>query len=290
LRRGIMKDIAYISGQFVEQSDAKVSIEDRGFQFGDGIYEVIKLYDGKLFKADEHFKRLLNSADLIRLKVKHTLEELKEIALKVIDKNINNQSGSLYIQVTRGVSPRNHSFNPDLDPTIIMYLLPPQPFPEELWESGVNAVTLLDTRWSYCNIKTTNLLPNILANQEAKDQGAFEGFFVSPDNIVIEGTSSNVFIVKDGIVITHPITNKLLSGITREIVLELAEESFEAKEETYTVEELYDADEVFITSTTKEVLGVIEIDGRKINDGKIGPITRRLHSSYRKYRENIDNF
>ncbi|OCL25495.1 D-amino-acid transaminase [Orenia metallireducens] len=285
-----MNNVAYISGQFVEQSNAKVSIEDRGFQFGDGIYEVIKLYNGKLFKADEHFKRLLSSADLIRLKVKHTLEELKEIALEVIDKNTDNQSGSLYIQVTRGVSPRNHSFNLDLDPTIIMYLLPPQPFPEELWQSGVNAVTLLDTRWSYCNIKTTNLLPNILANQEAKDQGAFEGFFVSPDNVVIEGTSSNVFIIKDGVVMTHPITNKLLSGITREVVLELAKEDFEAKEITFTVEELYDADEVFLTSTTKEVLGVIEVDGRKIHDGKIGPITRKLHSSYRNYIEDINNF
>ncbi|WP_018248021.1 D-amino-acid transaminase [Orenia marismortui] len=285
-----MGNIAYVSGEFIELDDAKVSIQDRGFQFGDSIYEVIKLYDGKLFKADEHFSRLLNSAEMIRLNLEYNLEDLKKIALEVVDKNTDNQSGSLYIQVTRGIAPRNHSFDFDLKSTVIMYLLPPQPFPSELWESGVNAVTLPDTRWSYCNIKTTNLLPNILANQAAKEEGAFEGVFISDDNIVIEGTSSNIFIVKDGRVITHPINKKLLSGITREIVLELAEENFDVEEKIFTLEELYNADEVFITSTTKEVLAVVEIDDKVINQAKVGKITKELHNLYREYKQDLNNF
>ncbi|WP_027338945.1 D-amino-acid transaminase [Halonatronum saccharophilum] len=285
-----MKEIAYISGDFVELDKASISLEDRGFQFGDGVYEVIKLYDGILFKGEEHFKRLINSAELIRINLDYSVEDLKEIAFEVIKRSDKNKSGSLYIQVTRGVAPRDHNFSYTLEPTLVMYLLPPKSLPNEIREKGVSVVTLVDNRWGCCNIKTINLLPNILASQEASEKGAFEGIFISDNDIVLEGTGSNIFIVKDGVIITHPVTNKILSGITREIVFELARERFSAVEDPFSLEDLYNADEVFITSTTKEVLGVVEVDGKKIGDGVVGDVTKELNVLYREYKSNPDNF
>ncbi len=284
-----MNNTVYLNEEFVALNEAKISIQDRGFQFGDGIYEVIKLYQGRLFKGDRHLERLKDSAAIIKLNLNYSIEDLKRIAYQVIEKNSNYQSGNLYIQITRGVSNRSHSFSYDLDSTVIMYLLPARIFPEELWKSGVNAITLADTRWSYCNIKTTNLLPNTLGKQAAKDAGAYEGIFVSQNHTVREGTSSNIFIVKDERIITHPANQQILSGITREIILELAEDKYQVERRSFSVTELYQADEVFITSTTKEVLSIIEIDGEKIAAGQIGDITKDLHNKYRDYKDKFIN-
>jgi D-alanine transaminase len=287
-----MSNIAYVDGEFVELEEATVSIEDRGFQFGDSIYEIVKLYNGKLFKIDKHLERLFNSAQQIRLDLDYDLADLRKIAQQVLAKNETSerrQEGGLYIQITRGVEPRSHGFSHDLEPTVVMYLLPAKKMKAEIREQGVTAITMPEERWQHCNIKTTNLLPNILTSQRAKDQGADEGIFVTEEGVVTEGTSSSVFIVKDNQVLTHPEDGEILPGITRELVLELAPEQFVVKEETFSLKELYQADELFITSTPKEVLGVIEVDSEKIGSGKVGPVTKEIHKLYQNYIEDFKN-
>ncbi|MGM0369460.1 MAG: D-amino-acid transaminase [Bacillota bacterium] len=287
-----MTNIAYVDGEFVELKEATVSIEDRGFQFGDSIYEIVKLYNGKLFKIDKHLERLFNSAQQIRLDLDYDLADLRKIAQQVLAKNETSkrrQEGGLYIQITRGVAPRNHGFSNDLEPTVVMYLLPAKKMESEIREQGVTAITMPEQRWQHCNIKTTNLLPNILTSQRAKDQGADEGIFVTEEGVVTEGTSSSVFIVKDNQVLTHPEDGEILPGITRELVLELAPEQFIVKEETFSLKELYQADELFITSTPKEVLGVIEVDDEEIGSGKVGPVTKEIHKLYQNYIEDFKN-
>ncbi len=284
-----MTDIAYINGEFTAKENAAVSIEDRGFQFGDSIYEVIKLYDGKLFKLKDHLQRLLASAEQIKLDFGCDLTDLQDIIERLMEKNEGNDkltSGSLYIQITRGAAPRSHSFSPKLSPTVIMYFLPPNSsLSSDRRQKGVQVITLPDKRWDYCSIKTTNLLPNILGRQQAKEAGAYEGLFVNDDEIVTEGTSSNVFIVQDGVIKTHPLTDDILGGITRQVVLKLARSKFPVREEKFTAQDLHQADEVFLTSTTKEVLGVVKVDDQEIKEGQVGEITWELYTMYREYIE-----
>ena len=283
-----MSNIAYVNGEFVELEEATVSIEDRGFQFGDSIYEIIKLYNGKLFKLEDHIQRLFNSAHQIRLDLDYSKEELKELAQQVLEANEDSErkeEGGLYIQITRGAAPRSHGFSSDLEPTVIMYLLPAKKIKPKVREKGVTAITMPEQRWQHCNIKTNNLLPNILTSQRAKSQGADEGIFVTEEGMVTEGTSSNVFIVKNDKVLTHPADGEILPGITRELVLELAADKFNVQEKKFSLKELYQAEEVFITSTPKEVLGVIEVDDKKIADGEVGTVTKEIHDLYKNHIE-----
>ena len=285
-----MSNIAYVNGDFVKLEDAVVSIEDRGFQFGDSIYEIVKLYNGKLFKLDEHMQRLFNSAKQIRLNLDYSKEELKELAQQLLEKNEGSErraEGGLYIQITRGRAPRSHGFSDDLEPTVVMYLLPAKKIEAKVREAGVTAITMPEQRWQHCNIKTNNLLPNILTSQRAKEEGADEGIFVTEEGIVTEGTSSNVFIVKGGQVLTHPADGEILPGITRELVLELAADKFDLEEKKFNLQDLYQADELFITSTPKEVLGVIEVDDKVIGDGEVGAVTKEIHKLYQKHIEDF---
>ena len=283
-----MNDLAYVNGEFTALEEATVSIRDRGFQFGDSIYEVIKLYNGKLFKLEEHLQRLFKSAQQIRLDLEYSISDLKEIINQVLAKNKSSsrrKEGGLYIQITRGSASRSHSCDDDLEPTIIMYLLPAKKIASQVRKKGITAITMPEKRWQHCNIKTTNLLPNILTSQQAKDNGADEGIFVTEVGIVTEGTSSNVFIVKDNQIYTHPDDGEILPGITRELVLELTANKFDVKEEKFDLNSLYQADEVFITNTPKEVLGVIEVNEQKIAQGQVGTITKRIHQLYKKHIE-----
>ncbi|AGB40364.1 D-amino acid aminotransferase [Halobacteroides halobius DSM 5150] len=280
-----MENLAYVNGEFMELRQAKISIEDRGFQFGDGIYEVIKLYQGRLFKLEEHLERLLTSATSINLNLDYTVNELKELCQEVLSCNRTNprsKSGSLYLQVTRGEAPRSHSYHDGIETTLIAYLLPAKSISNQLREKGVSVITIPDKRWGYCNIKTINLLPNILGKQQAKKAGVYEAVFVD-DNKVTEGTSSNIFIVKNGMILTHPANENILGGITRQVVLKLARNRFKVKEKPFTACDLYQAEEVFITSTTKEVLGVTKVDDKEINGGQIGRVTTKLHKDYKEY-------
>ena len=232
---------------------------------------------------------MLSGIKKIDINLDYNIKELKEICQKVVAKNEKNtkvESGSLYIQITRGEAPRSHGFASDLKPTIVMYLLPAKNLDEQLRKEGAKAITVPDQRLDLCNLKSTNLLPNILSKQAAKQKNVTEAILVDEEDIVTEGSSSNVFIVKDGIIKTHPATKSILGGITRDLVLALATNKFSVVAEKFTLKDLYQADEVFITSTTKEVLSVVEVDNKSISNGQIGEITKELYNDYQDYIAN----
>lgn len=265
------------NGEFKRKSDIHIEVEDRGYQFGDGIYEVIRVYNGKLFAADMHLNRLMDSAKLIMINVPFTVAEIKENMKELIAKE-NLKSGIVYMQLTRGVSPRNHAFPIDeVDPVFIAYT---KELPNTGMKPGVKAVTVEDIRWLRCNIKSLNLLGNILAKQQAVEAGCEEAI-QHRDGTVTEGSSSNVAIIVKGTLKTHPATNLILNGITRQILLRLCNDNgISYVEESFTISDMMDADEVFYTSTSVEVTPITTIDGQTISDGKTGRITAHLQSLF----------
>lgn len=274
----------FINGEFVNEEDAKVSYEDRGYVFGDGIYEYIRAYDGKLFTVKEHFERFLRSAEEIGLDLNYTIEELIELVRRLLKEN-NVVNGGIYIQATRGAAPRNHSFpTPPVKP-VIMAFTKSYDRPYEELEQGVYAITTEDIRWLRCDIKSLNLLGNVLAKEYAVKYNAGEAIQHRGD-IVTEGASSNVYAIKDGAIYTHPVNNYILNGITRKVIKWISEdEDIPFKEETFTVEFLKNADEVIVSSTSAEVTPVVKIDGEQVGDGKVGPVTRQLQEGFNKYIE-----
>lgn len=269
-----------LNGEITLKSDIRVDLDDRGYQFGDGIYEVIRVYNGKLFTSREHLNRLMVSAESIALKLPFTVEEIETQLKQLIQEN-GLTDGTIYMQFSRGVSPRNHAFPiPAVDPVYVAYTKPVG-YPSEIAETGVKAILTEDIRWLRCDIKSLNLLANILAKQKAADAGCFEAL-QHRDGIVTEGSSSNISIVVDGMVKTHPATNLILNGISRQVMLGLCKDhEIPFKEETYTVDELLNADEVFMTSTTVEVIPIIEMDGKAVGNGTPGQVTRRIQQLFR---------
>ena len=219
----------FINGEFIDQNEAKVSYEDRGYVFGDGIYEYIRAYDGKLFTVTEHFERFIRSASEIQLDLGYTVEELIDVVRELLKVN-NIQNGGIYIQATRGVAPRNHSFpTPEVKP-VIMAFAKSYDRPYDDLENGINAATGLR-----CDIKSLNLLGNVLAKEYAVKYNAGEEFNI--EETVTEGASSNVYAIKDGAIYTHPVNNYILNGITRKVIKWISEdEDIPFKEETFTVE------------------------------------------------------
>lgn len=264
-----------INKEIIDREDTSVDIEDRGYQFGDGVYEVVRVYEGEVYELDSHVKRLFRSAKEIDLTLEYTIEELKNAIEKVIAEN-DVEDGGVYFQVTRGVAPRKHNYDRTVKSHLIAY---PLYFtrPKEKQETGVTAITVEDLRWLRCDIKSLNLLYNVMMKQKANDNDAFEGIFLR-DGIVTEGTSTNVFIIKDGVYKTHPVNNMILNGITRQRILKLLKENdLDVKEVEFTKDELFEADEVFITSTTSEVMPICEIDDKKINNGQVGEKTKEIY-------------
>lgn len=268
------------NGMLTERSQICMDIEDRGYQFGDGVYEVIRVYNGKLFTEDEHLQRLIKSAASIQIKLPYSIVEMKKQLFKLVEEN-KLTFGIVYLQVTRGVSPRNHLFpQPDTIPVYLAYTRE-LPIPSSDMEKGVTAITVEDIRWLRCDIKSLNLLPNLLAKQKASEYGCFEAL-QHRSGTITEGSSSNISIVVNGIIKTHPATNLILNGITRKLILEISKKSgLEMKEEAFSVDELLNADEVFLTGTTTEVMPVIEIDNRTIGNGKPGTVTKQLQSLFK---------
>ncbi|WP_409302261.1 D-amino-acid transaminase [Peribacillus sp. SCS-155] len=268
-----------LNGKLVAQTEIKVDFEDRGYQFGDGIYEVIRVYNGQLFTAEEHLKRLMDSAKHIFLSVPYSASEINEQLQELVKAN-SLESGIIYLQITRGVSPRNHAFpNPSVD---CMYIAKTKAVPRSTAnaDTGVNAITTEDIRWLRCDIKSLNLLGNILAKQKAAEAGCFEAI-QHRDGTVTEGSSSNVSIVSGGKIITHPANNLILNGISRQVMLHLcASNDIPVEEREFTVDELMNAEEVFLTGTTIEVLPIIKIDGTVIGDGQPGQITQKLQELF----------
>ena len=269
----------FLNGQFIERTLAKVDIEDRGNVFGDGIYEVIRVYKGQPFTLEEHLQRIMQSGEKIRLNIPYDTEQMSTIIKQLISEN-SLDLGIVYVQITRGATSRQHAFPGDDVPATFFAYTKPLKRPSEQHNNGVKAKTEEDIRWLKCDIKSLNLLGNILAKQNAVHNGCFEAIFVR-DGFVTEGSSSNIHIVKNGIVKTHPANNLILNGITRLVMLKQCEKiNIEVEESPFTEIELLAADEVFLTSTTSEIIPIVEVDGQKIGNGIVGPMTKKLQQSF----------
>lgn len=273
----ILSIILY-NDSFIPREQGKVDMEDRGYQFGDGIYEAIRVYGGQLFLSDWHMDRLERSARELRLRLPYGRDHLIDNLHRLIEKN-QLDDGFIYFQITRGSAPRQHRF-PDKSESVLTGKATAAPRAESLHPDGIKAVFAEDIRWLRCDIKTLNLLGNVLAKQKAFESGA-EGAILHRGEVVTEGSSSNVFIVKDGRLMTHPADHYILNGITRRFVLKLAKRlSIPVDERLYTTDELFAADEVFFTNTGAEVGPVIQVDDRLVADGKPGPLTKRLMEAF----------
>lgn len=271
-----MEGIGYVDGAFMPLETAKVSIEDRGFQFGDGVYEVIKAYNGIPFAEEAHLDRLERSANMLDLALPKNRRELEELIHDAI-RRCGFQDALVYLQITRGCAPRVHAFPDNVKPTLVLTVRRARPIPKELHEYGTSAIVTPDERWLRCDIKSICLLPNVLAKEKASRAGAFEAILARDDGRITEGTTSNVFIVKSGRLCTAPEGNWILSGVTRAVVLKLARrEGMTVVEDFFGPEILMSADEVFITNTSIEVMPVVAVDRQPIGDGQPGMVTRRL--------------
>jgi D-alanine transaminase len=277
-----MPDIGFVNGRFMPLEEATVPVEDRGFQFADGIYEVIRTYHGTPFQLEAHLARLERSAQAIELPRPWTTQRWAEYVREGITQGGYPES-KVYLQLTRGTAPRDHVFPPSAKPTAVMTVREMKPTDPALQSSGVAVMTMDDWRWARCDIKSVNLLPNVMARQQAKQAGAFEAVFLRKGQVT-EGAVSNVLVVKAGRVLTAPEGELILSGVTRTLVLDLArKEGLPVEERFVSREELFQADEVFLTGTTVEVMPVIRVDGKPVGTGKPGPVTQRLQAAFRRF-------
>ena len=276
-----MPELAYLNGEFLPIDKALVPIEDRGYQFGDAVYEFIASYNGRLFYLEEHLDRLDRSLKGLFFPPV-SRETILKAVLTLFEKAEIERAG-IYIQVSRGVSPRNHAFPDDVHPQIVMTIREVEEKQPELRKNGAAAITVEDFRWGRCDLKTVQLLPNVLAKQKALAAGVFDAIFVSSEGVVREATSSNICIVADGTVITHPLTPQILPGITRMVVIDLCRElDIPVSERFFKTDALYGAEEAFLTGTVTEVLPIVTIDGHRIGDGQVGPVTTRLFEALRQ--------
>ncbi|MBB6673166.1 D-amino-acid transaminase [Cohnella nanjingensis] len=273
-----MSPIYWYDNQFLPAEAVRVSPQDRGYYFGDGVYEVYRVYGGRLFETGLHYERLARSAAGVKLALPFGEAELEGVLTELVLRN-EVREGTVYLQITRGVAPRNHLFPADAQPMAMAYCNEVAR-PVTTMEAGIKTITLEDTRWLHCDYKTLNLLANVLAKQEAAERGAGDAILRRGD-IVTESSASNVMIVKDGRILTHPANNLILHGVTRAVSLRLARaEDIRAEERPFTVDELLAADEAFVTGTTVEVTPIVSVDGRPIGSGEPGPVTRRLQRAF----------
>ncbi len=275
--------VAHFNGQLLPLDRIRISPLDRGFIFGDGVYEVIPVYDGVALRARAHFERLQRSMDAIRLRNPHSVEEWLALTGELLAHHPGNQS--VYIQVTRGApANRDHVMPQDLAPTVFMMCQPLASPSKEAVDNGVACITARDFRWEKCHIKSTSLLGNVMARQLAADAGASETILLR-GGFVTEASSSNVFVVKDGRVAAPPQDNLILFGITYDLLVRLAAEGAIALDILPVAEsQLRAADEIWLSSSTKEVLAVTSLDGRPVGNGKPGPVFRRMHALYQDYK------
>ena len=274
------EQLVYFNGAVVPMSQAHVGVEDRGFQFADGIYEVIRCYNGRTFTLREHMERLHRSADGIGLSLSMKVEEIGRAVTEFVPRT-GVRDGTIYLQATRGVAPRNHLFPKDAGSTLLFYAKPLPPANEPGQGEGVKLLAVADDRWRRCWIKSIGLIGHILAKNEAAAKGYDEAAFVERD-LVSECSSSNLFAVLGGKLVTHPVGSKVLPGITRLVVLQCAEQlGITVEERELRVEEVIRADELFITSTTREIAWVARWNDRYIGQAKCGPVTIKLHRAVR---------
>jgi D-alanine transaminase len=279
--------LAYLNGEFLPLAEARVSAMDRGFLFGDGVYEVIPVYSRKPFRIDEHLARLQNTLAGIRLANPHTADEWKSLIGRIVAEAAWDDQ-SVYLQVTRGpMEKRNHAFPPVVAPTVFIMTEALVTPPPELRATGISAVSAADFRWLHCDFKATSLLANCLLRQVAVDAGCAETVLLR-DGFLTEGAASNIFAVKNGRLLA-PIKNHLmLPGITYDVVLELAAaHALPHEVRDITEAEVRDADELWMTSSTKEVLAIVTLDGRPIANGRPGPIFAKMYDWYQQFKQDV---
>lgn len=272
--------IVYLNGQFLPRADARLSVDERGFFFGDGVYEVTRAVRGGLFEWERHATRLARGLRELRLDCPHDMDTLRELQLRLLAENrLGDGEATVYLQVTRGAAPRTHRFPPaGTAPTIFLSASGFTP-PDDRRATGVAAVTYPDYRWSRCDLKTVNLLPAVMANQYAHDHGAFEALFIR-DTALTEGSHTNVFGVLDGVLRTYPNSNYVLPGVTRDVVVELARElGIPVSETPIFRHEIPGLEECFLTGTTSDVMPIVSIDGAPVGGGRPGPVAKRLHAA-----------
>ena len=281
-----MNEIAHFNGQLMPLDQVRISPLDRGFIFGDGVYEVIPVYNGAMLRGREHFERLQRSMDEIGLANPHTVEEWLRLTDELLQHHPGNQS--VYIQVTRGApEKRDHVVPKGLAPTVFMMCYPLASPSREQVEGGVKCVTSRDFRWEKCHIKSTSLLGNVLARQISADAGATETILLR-DGMLTEASASNVFVVKNGAVAAPPRDNLILLGITYDLLVRLAAEGLIKLEiRPITEAELRGADEVWLSSSTKEVLAVTTLDGKPVGSGRPGPLFKRMHQLFQEHKAQV---
>lgn len=264
--------------ELIQEHELKISKEDRGYQFGDGIYEVIRIYGGDMYTAKEHIDRFYESAEKVKILVPYTKDVFHKLMYDLVERNeINN--GQVYVQITRGSYVRQHQFPADSSPVVIAYTKTVER-PLELMRNGARAKFIEDMRWLRCDIKSLNLLGNVMAKQEAHDNGCFEAV-LHRGEIITEGSSSNMYGIKNNILYTHPATNLILDGITRRTIFELCEElGIKVQQIPMTKDQALQMDEFFMSSTTVEIIPLTEIDGNKIGKGTRGTVTEELQKAF----------
>lgn len=274
-------DPVYLNGEFMPRSEARIPVEDRGFLFADGLYEVTPYYGGTPLRMQGHLDRL--DRGLCELRIDLDPAPLADLQAELLDRRglTDTEMAIVYLQVTRGVAPRTHAFpEPAPEPTVFAYAKPfERPSPSR-WAEGYSAITVPDRRWSRCDLKTIQLLPSVLAQEEARRAGVTDALLVR-DGLALEGAHNNVFAVFGDTVTTHPASNQILPGITRTVVIEVARElGIPVRERAIPVDELAGASELFFTGTTTEIRPTVELDGKPVGEGTPGFVTRRLMEGF----------
>ena len=278
--------IVYLHGSFMSIDQAHVPVLDRGFIFGDGVYEVIPVYSRRPFRLHEHLRRLQYSLDGIRLKNPHTDEEWTDLITQLIARN-DGEDQSVYMQITRGVAKRDHAFPPGIKPTIFMMSNPMTMPKSELRTTGVSVITALDNRWLRCDIKATSLLPNVLLRQLAVDAGAVEVVLLR-DGFLTEGAASNIFVVRNGTLLAPPKDHLVLPGITYDVVIELAvANNIRCEVRPVSEQEVRTAQELWQTSSLREVMPITLLDGKPVGDGKPGRLFKKMYGFYQDYKDAV---
>lgn len=282
-----MDNPVYLNGAFLPLADACVPVLDRGFLFGDGVYEVIPAYGGRPFRLREHLQRLQRSLEAIRLPNPHSDADWASLLQELLAHNPGEDQG-IYLQVTRGAAPkRDHAIPAAVRPTVFAMCNPIVPPSPRIADEGIGAITREDFRWLRCDIKATTLLANVLLRQQAADEDALEAILIR-DGLALEGAASNLFLVRSGALVTPPKSELLLAGITRDLVLELAEsQGLPWEERPVAAAELPQADEIWLSSSTRELLPVTRLDGRPVANGRPGPIWHRMNGYYQDYKARL---
>jgi D-alanine transaminase len=271
----------YLNGQYLKAEEAKISVLDRGFVFGDGVYEVWRVVDGRLFEHARHERRLKKGLKTIEIALPdRDVEGLAEVAQRLLRENgLTQGEGTFYVEVTRGAAPRTHAYPPAGTRPTVFALVSRFEVPHAQREAGAKAITETDVRWLRCDVKTVQLLPNCMAKQKAQMAGALEAIFIR-DGVVTEGTHTSVLGVKNGTLLTHPLGSLILPSVTREIVLEIArEQGIPVREVAFTDRELFELDELFVSGTTTDVTPIVDVNGRRIGSGRPGPISKQLYAA-----------